>query len=89
MRGVPAPLRRYGRHEGRRRWRHASRRVAFRPPEGSWTTKRDSNGLVEATTTNAKIRPIHRRAFGFRSPHAPNSLAMLDLGGYRPQLPWL
>lgn len=44
-----------------------------------------SNGLVEST--NTKIRLITRVAFGFRSPEALIALAMLSLGGYRPQLP--
>lgn len=44
-----------------------------------------SNGLVEST--NTKIRLITRVAFGFRSPEALIALAMLSLGGHRPQLP--
>ena len=44
-----------------------------------------SQGLVEST--NTKIRMLTRIAFGFRSPDALIALAMLSLGGYRPQLP--
>lgn len=44
-----------------------------------------SNGLTESV--NAKIRLITRMAFGFHSPHALIALAMLSLGGHRPQLP--
>jgi transposase len=44
-----------------------------------------SNALVEST--NTKIRLLTRIAFGFRSPQALIALAMLALGGYKPQLP--
>jgi transposase len=44
-----------------------------------------SNALVEST--NTKIRLIIRRAFGFHSAHAIIALAMLTLGGHRPELP--
>ncbi|WP_346536086.1 ISL3 family transposase [Micromonospora sp. DPT] len=44
-----------------------------------------SNGPVESI--NAKIRLITRMAFGFHSPHALIAMAMLSLGGHRPQLP--
>ncbi|MEU6657406.1 ISL3 family transposase [Streptomyces sp. NPDC046900] len=44
-----------------------------------------SNGLIEST--NTKIRLITRLAFGFKSPDALIALAMLSLGGHRPQLP--
>jgi transposase len=44
-----------------------------------------SNALVEST--NTKIRLLTRIAFGFRSPQALISLAMLALGGYKPPLP--
>lgn len=44
-----------------------------------------SNGLIEST--NTKIRVITRVAFGFKDPHALTALAMLSLGGYRPNLP--
>jgi transposase len=44
-----------------------------------------SNALVEST--NTKIRLLTRIAFGFRSPEALIALAMLSLGGHRPQLP--
>lgn len=44
-----------------------------------------SNGLIEST--NTKIRLITRMAYGFHSPHALIALAMLNLGGHRPELP--
>lgn len=44
-----------------------------------------SNGLIEST--NTKIRLLTRIAFGFRSPEALIALALLALGGHRPQLP--
>lgn len=44
-----------------------------------------SNGLIEST--NTKIRLLARVAFGFRNPEALIALAMLSLGGYRPNLP--
>ena len=44
-----------------------------------------SNGLIEST--NTKIRVITRVAFGFKDPNALIALAMLSLGGYRPNLP--
>lgn len=44
-----------------------------------------SNALVEST--NTKIRLLTRIAFGFRSPEALIALAMLSLGGHRPNLP--
>jgi len=44
-----------------------------------------SNGLVEST--NTKIRLLTRIAFGFKSPEAMITLAMLNLGGYCPPLP--
>lgn len=44
-----------------------------------------SNGLIEST--NTKIRVITRVAYGFKDPHALIALAMLSLGGYRPDLP--
>ncbi|SNY34744.1 Transposase [Paractinoplanes atraurantiacus] len=48
-------------------------------------TNRLSNALVEST--NTKIRLIIRRGFGFHSAHAIIALAMLTLGGHRPELP--
>ena len=36
---------------------------------------------------NTKIRVLTRIAFGFKSPDALIALAMLALGGYRPDLP--
>ena len=44
-----------------------------------------SNALVEST--NTKIRLITRVAFGFHGPQPLIALAMLSLGGYRPDLP--
>jgi len=44
-----------------------------------------SNALIEST--NTKIRLLTRIAFGFRSPQALVALALLALGGYRPDLP--
>ena len=44
-----------------------------------------SQGLIEST--NTKIRVLTRVAFGFKRPEALIALAMLALGGYRPDLP--
>ncbi|MEV0705044.1 transposase, partial [Saccharopolyspora sp. NPDC050389] len=44
-----------------------------------------SNALIEST--NTKIRLLTRMAFGFKRPEALISLALLALGGYRPELP--
>ena len=44
-----------------------------------------SNALIEST--NTKIRLITRMAYGFRSADALIALAMLNLAGYRPELP--
>jgi transposase len=44
-----------------------------------------SNALIEST--NTKIRLITRIAFGFKSPEALIALALLSLGGHRPDLP--
>jgi transposase len=44
-----------------------------------------SNGLIEST--NTKIRLLTRMAFGFKSPQALIALALLTLGGHRPNLP--
>ena len=44
-----------------------------------------SQGLIEST--NTKIRVLTRIAFGFKHPEALIALAMLALGGYRPDLP--
>ena len=44
-----------------------------------------SNGRIESV--NTKIRLITRVAFGFKSPDALIALAMLNLGGHRPDLP--
>jgi transposase len=43
------------------------------------------NALVEST--NTKLRVIHRRAYGFRTPEAMIALGMLALGGLCPDLP--
>lgn len=43
------------------------------------------NALVEST--NTKLRVIHRRAYGFRTPEAMIALGMLALGGLCPGLP--
>ena len=43
------------------------------------------NALVEST--NTKLRVIHRRAYGFKTPEAMIALGMLALGGYCPGLP--
>ena len=44
-----------------------------------------SQELIEST--NTKIGPLTRSAFGFRSPQALIALAMLALGGHPPALP--
>jgi transposase len=44
-----------------------------------------SNALIESI--NTRIRLLTRIAFGFRSPTSRIALAMLSLGGHRPQLP--
>lgn len=44
-----------------------------------------SNALIEST--NTKIRVLTRMAYGFKSPEALIALALLALGGYRPDLP--
>lgn len=44
-----------------------------------------SNALIEST--NTKIRVLTRIAYGFKSPQALIALALLSLGGYRPDLP--
>jgi transposase len=44
-----------------------------------------SNALIEST--NTKIRLITRMAFGFADTDALIALALLSLGGYRPELP--
>lgn len=44
-----------------------------------------SNALIESV--NTRIRLLTRLAFGFRSPTSLIALAMLSLGGHRPQLP--
>lgn len=44
-----------------------------------------SNALVEST--NTKLRLLTRQAYGFKNPDALIALALLDRGGYRPNLP--
>jgi transposase len=44
-----------------------------------------SNALIEST--NTKLRLLQRMAFGFQHPGALIALAMLSLGGFRPELP--
>ena len=44
-----------------------------------------SNALIEST--NTKLRVLTRVAYGFRKPEHLIALALLDRGGYRPQLP--
>jgi len=44
----------------------------------------DSNALIEST--NAKLRVLHRMAFGFKEPEHMIALAYLDRGGYCPPL---
>lgn len=44
-----------------------------------------SNGRIESV--NTKVRLITRMAFGFATPDALIALAMLNLGGHRPELP--
>lgn len=48
-------------------------------------TSGTGNALVEST--NTKLRVIHRRAYGFRTPEAMIALGMLALGGLCPALP--
>jgi transposase len=43
------------------------------------------NALVEST--NTKLRVIHRRAYGFKTPQAMIALGMLALGGLCPDIP--
>ena len=44
-----------------------------------------SNALIEST--NTKIRVLTRMAYGFKLPEALIALALLSLGGHRPDLP--
>jgi len=44
-----------------------------------------SQGLIEST--NTKIRLLTRVVFGFRSAQTLIAIALLALGGYRPDLP--
>ena len=81
--------------ERRIRWARRSRIPAFVALQRTITRHREpilaaiehglSNGLIESV--NTKIRLLTRTAFGFRSPEPLIALAMLTLGGHRPQLP--
>lgn len=63
-----------------------ARRIrAHRPAIDNMLAHGLSNGLIEST--NTKIRLLIRMAFGFRDTDALIALAMLALGGYRPNLP--
>ena len=46
-----------------------------------------SNGRIESVNVNTRIRLLTRIAFRFASPETLIALAMLSLGGHRPQLP--
>jgi transposase len=59
--------------------------VRDRDPIIAAITHQLSNALIESM--NTKIRLIIRRGFGFHSADAIIALAMLSLGGHRPQLP--
>lgn len=59
--------------------------VAHRAAIDAALDSRLSNALVEAT--NTKIRLLARIAFGFHGPEPLIALAMLALGGHRPDLP--
>lgn len=62
------------------------RRIAAHRPQIEAALREDlSNALIEST--NTKIRLLTRIAFGFRSAEALIALAMLSLGGHRPDLP--
>lgn len=63
----------------------ARRIVKHRPSIEATLEHNLSNALIEST--NTKIRLLQRIAFGFTNPHALTALAMLALGGYRPNLP--
>jgi transposase len=59
--------------------------VANRPAIEAALDSRLSNALIEAT--NTKIRLLTRIAYGFHGPQPLIALAMLSLGGHRPNLP--
>ena len=62
------------------------RKIRRHLPQIQATIREDlSNALVEST--NTKIRVLTRIAFGFHSAEAVIALAMLSLGGHRPNLP--
>jgi transposase len=51
----------------------------------AWHRAHVTNALIEST--NTKIRLLTRVAFGFHGPEPLIALAMLALGGHRPNLP--
>ena len=64
----------------------AARKIRqVRPSIDAALDHRLSNALIESM--NTKIRVITRMAFGFKNPHALIALAILSLGGYKPDLP--
>jgi len=63
----------------------ARRIVNHRPSIEATLEHNLSNALIEST--NTKIRLLQRMAFGCTNAHALIALAMLALGGYRPNLP--
>lgn len=64
----------------------ARRRIVRHPPVIDVALETDlSQGLFEST--NTKIRLLARMAFGFKEAKALIALAMLALGGHRPDLP--
>lgn len=65
---------------------HLAKRITrYQQPITAAIQHRLSNAPIESM--NTKIRLIIRRAYGFHSPPAIIALAMLTLGGHRPQLP--
>lgn len=65
---------------------HLARKIKrYRGPIDATLEHALSNALIEST--NTKIRVITRVAYGFADPHALIALALLSLGGYRPDLP--
>jgi transposase len=59
--------------------------VRYRPEIEAALDAGLSNAIVEST--NTKIRLLTRVAYGFHKPEALIALALLALGGHRPQLP--
>lgn len=69
-------------------------RLTFVAPAAKITAHRRPSTPPSSTTcqtpsssTNTKFRVLTRVAFGFANPEALIALAMLSLGGYRPDLP--